>query len=368
MLRSIAAGEDADLLRIAARAVYPVSGPVVVDGAVLVGDDGRIARVGPDREVPRPEGAEIVELTDSIVMPGLVNLHTHLELTALGGSIEDHDFFAWIQHLRDAKDAMSVEAFRLSAERGVRDAWTWGTTTVADTGDGTAVVDALTTLGGRGVFYQEVFGPHPDQAAAAVAGLEQVCGELLRRAGERVVVGVSPHAPYTVSRSLSRRVAERAAEAGIPVAVHIAESRAEAELVTQGTGPFAAAWGRRGIPPIQRARSSIALLEETGVLHDGLLAIHAVRANAADVELLRDRGCRVALCPVSNARHGHGAPPIAAFREAGLSLGVGTDSVASVGSLDLFRDMRAVRDQGSITSEEAIVLATLGGARALGMD
>jgi 5-methylthioadenosine/S-adenosylhomocysteine deaminase len=366
--RFIAVREGTDLLRIAARAVYPVSGPVVVDGAVLVQGDGRIAQVGPDREVPRPEGAEIVELADDLVMPGLVNLHTHLELTALGGSIEDDDFFAWILHLRGAKDAMSVEAFRLSAEQGVRDAWTWGTTTVADTGDSGMVVDALTSLGGRGVFYQEVFGPHPDQAADALAGLERVYDELVQRAGETVAVGVSPHAPYTVSRTLYRLVAERAAEAGIPVAVHIAESQAEADLVARGTGPFAAAWQLRGIPPIQRARSPVALLEETRVLHEGLLAIHAVRADAPDVELLRDRGCCVALCPVSNERHGHGAPPIAAFREAGLVLGIGTDSVASVGSLDLFREMRAVRDHGGLTAEEAIEVGTLGGARALGMD
>jgi 5-methylthioadenosine/S-adenosylhomocysteine deaminase len=365
--RSIAEREGTDLLRIAARAVYPVSGPVVVDGAVLVGDDGRIAQVGPDRDVPRPGGAETID-SNGLVMPGLVNLHTHLELTALGGSIEDDDFSAWIRHLRDAKDTMSVEAFRLSAEQGVRDAWTWGTTTVADTGDSGAVVDALTSLGGRGVYYQEVFGPHPDQADEALAGLERTYEALVQRAGAAVVVGVSPHAPYTVSRPLYRLVAERAAGENIPVAVHIAESQAEADLVERGTGPFAAAWKQRGIPPIQRARSPIALLEETGVLHPGLLAIHAVRADTPDLELLRDRGCSVALCPVSNVRHGHGAPALRALRGAGLALGIGTDSVASVGSLDLFREMRAARDLGGMTAEEVIELGTIGGARALGMD
>ncbi len=348
--------------------MYPVSGPVVVDGAVLVREDGRIARVGPAQEVPHPEGARALELPDALVMPGLVNLHTHLELTALGGTIEDDDFFSWIQHLRAAKDTMSPEAFRRSAEQGVRDGWAWGTTTVADTGDSGAVVDVLTTLGGRGVAYQEVFGPHPDQAGDAMADLERVVGGLTDRAGDSVVVGVSPHAPYTVSRPLYGRVAEFAAAAKLPVAVHIAESQAEWDLVTRGTGSFAEAWQQRGIPPIETARSPVALLAEENVLRDGLLAIHAVRTDAADVALLADHGCRVALCPVSNVRHGHGAPPFESFRHAGLCLGIGTDSVASVGALDLFREMRAARDEGGLSPEDAIGLATLGGAQALGME
>ncbi len=174
MPRSTTALEVADLLKIAARAVYTVSGPVIIDGAVLIGEDGRIAEVGTAEDVSRPESAATVELPDTLLMPGLVNLHTHLELTALGGRIEEDDFFQWIQHVRNAKAELAMGgAFHESAGQGVKDGWRWGITTVADTGDSGAVVDALTDLGGRGVVYQEVFGPHPADAAEAFAQLEK---------------------------------------------------------------------------------------------------------------------------------------------------------------------------------------------------
>ena len=366
--RSATALEVADLLKIAARAVYTVSGPVIVDGAVLIGEDGRIAEVGTAEKVSQPESAGTVELPDTILMPGLVNLHTHLELTALGGRIEEDDFFQWIQHVRNAKAELALEAFRESAGQGVRDGWRWGITTVADTGDSGAVVDALTDLGGRGVVYQEVFGPHPADAAEAFAALEKTVEELIVRAGDSVRIGVSPHAPYTVSRPLYRLVVEFAKSQSLPVAVHIAESHAEVDLVTQGKGQFAEAWSRRGIPEIATARSPVAYLHELGVLREGLLAVHAVQTDLADAKLLGDHGCSVALCPQSNVRHGHGAPPIGRFREAGLAMGLGTDSVASVGSLDLFREMRHVRRLGGLSAAEVIELATLAGARALGLE
>ncbi len=357
-----------DRLKLIASAVYPVSGPAILNGAVLIDEDGRIAAVGSAADVPQPEGAATLHLPDALVMPGLVNLHTHLELTTMGGSIEEDDFFAWIQHVRRAKLELPPDDFQGAARQGVRDAWRWGITAVAETGDSGSVVDALTELGGRGVVYHEVFGPHPDDAEGSLARLERTVGELIDRAGDSVTVGVSPHAPYTVSRPLYRRTVEFARANRLPVAVHIAESHAEVDLVTGGKGPFAHAWVKRGIPPFETSRSPISFLDELGVLGPDLLAIHAVRAGPEDAVLLADRGCRVALCPESNLRHGHGFPPIAQFHDAGVSLGLGTDSVASVGSLDLFREMRHVRDRGGLSAEQVVGLATFEGARALNME
>lgn len=345
-----------------------MSGPVIVDGAVLIGADGKIEEVGPAARVARPEGAESIELPDAVVLPGLVNLHTHLELTSLGGTVEDDDFFRWISHLRDAKRELSPQAFRAAAEQGVRDAWRWGTTTVADTGDSGAVADALTALGGRGVVYHEVFGPHPQQADDALAQLASAVAELSARAGDTVRIGVSPHAPYTVSRPLYRKVAAYARKHRLPMAVHIAESHAETQLVTRGTGPFAEAWRRREIPPFETARSPVGLLDELGVLGQDVLAIHGVQVDSADARVLAERGCAVAVCPHANLRHGHGPPPVEQFVAAGVLLGIGTDSVASVPTLDLFREMRHTRDLGGLGPEDVVRAATLNGARALGLE
>ena len=356
------------LQRISAGAILPVRGPAILHGAVLIQDDGRIAQVGPDTEVARPASAATLQLPDAVVIPGLVNVHTHLELTALGGQLEDDDFFDWIQHLRRAKADLSMDDFGASAERGVRDAWRHGITTVADTGDSGAVVAALTRLGGRGVVYHEVFGPHPDQAEDAFAGLERAVDRLKQQAGDFVSVGVSPHAPYTVSATLYQRVADFAKQEILPMAVHIAESHAETELVTTFRGRLAESWRERGIPDLDTARSPIAYLDRLGVLEAHPLAIHVTQSDETDAALLARNGCSVALCPRSNHRHHHGVPPVRGLLAAGVAAGVGTDSHASVAALDLLLEVQQLRSIGGLTAVDALRMATLGGAEVLGME
>ena len=149
------------MLRLRAGSVHPVTAPPIPDGAVLVDERGLIAAVGPDHAVPRPSNAEPLEFPDGALVPGLVNCHTHLELTQFAGQVESADFPEWIRQLRALKDRTSPEDFRRGAEQGVRDCWAAGVTCVADTGSTGAAMEALHALGGRGIVYQEVFGPDP---------------------------------------------------------------------------------------------------------------------------------------------------------------------------------------------------------------
>jgi 5-methylthioadenosine/S-adenosylhomocysteine deaminase len=152
------------------------------------------------------------------------------------------------------------------------------------------------------------------------------------------------------------------------MAVHLAESEAESELVGGASGPFAEAWRLRGIPlPTLPGRSPVAWLDEHGVLGERTLAIHVVRVDADDVSRLRRSRTSVAHCPHSNRRHGHGAAPLGAFLEAGLRVGVGTDSVASVGRLDLLAEARTARVLADLSAEQALALATRDAAGALGL-
>src|SRR6184192_286911 len=200
------------MLRIRAGSVHPVTAPPITDGAVLVADDGRIAAVGPHAQVPDPPGARRVEFPDAVLVPGLVNTHTHLELTHLAGRNPEREFSRWIRTIRSLKDATTPEEFDHSAEQGVRDCWTAGVTCVADTGSTGAPLRALARLGGRGIYYQEVFGPDPAQCAASMAELERAVQRLAPVATSRSRLGVSPHAPYTVSDPLYRAVAELRSE------------------------------------------------------------------------------------------------------------------------------------------------------------
>lgn len=353
--------------RLGAEWVYPVTAPPIPSGAVLVGDDGRIVAVGPDGEVPRPPGVPAEHFAGAIIMPGLVNAHSHLELTGFAGKVDEPQFDAWIRSVRRLKETRSAEDFRVAARKGVQQCFAAGVTTVADTGDSGAVAEALDELGGRGVVFQEVFGPHPDQCQDSVALLASRVAILQTSASVRLRIGVSPHAPYTVSGPLYRAVAAFARDEGLPMAVHIAESQVETDLLATGTGPFQEVWRARGIPlPEPLGDSPVAWLERHGILGPGLLCIHSIRVDEADIDLLARRQCSVAHCPVSNMRHGHGEAPLRALLDAGITVGLGTDSEISASPADLLAEARLARELAGLSAAEAIELATIGSAEAIG--
>jgi cytosine/adenosine deaminase-related metal-dependent hydrolase len=325
--------------------------------------------VGPEAAVPSPPDTERVSWPNAVLLPGFVNLHTHLELTGLRGGIRRTDFFDWIQQVRQAKDSITEAGFVNAAREGLREAWRHGTTAVADTGTSGATVRALAELGGRGVYFHEAIQPEPERSGEAFRVFAAETRDLVSQAGGRAVtIGASPHAPYTVSPELYALVLEFARSEGLPLAAHIAESRAEVELVTGGRGPFARAWQQRSIAPPKTARSVLEYIGRLGLLGPDLLAIHAIHVDEADVGLLREHDVAVALCLRSNSRHGHGLPPLERFRDAGLRIGLGTDSVASVDTLDVLGEARAARDLSGMSAREALGLITLSGAGALGWD
>jgi len=352
------------VLRIRAGSVHPVTAPPIEDGAVLVDDRGAIAAVGPNALVPTPHGARELEFRQATLVPGLVNTHTHLELTHLVGKNGEREFATWIRTLRALKDATTAEQFSQAAEQGVREAWAAGVTCVADTGSTGAPLEALGRLGGRGIYYQEVFGPDPAKCAASMEELRRALDHLSPFAASHLRLGVSPHAPYTVSGPLYRAVAEFAREAGLPVAVHLAESSAETQFVRDGSGPFADALGARGIAVTPRGRSPVEYLVQRGVVQRGTLCIHCVQVDQDDVELLSRAGASIAHCPRSNRAHGHGTAPLAAFRRAGLRVGLGTDSVVSVGDSSLWAEAAAA----GLDGPDALRMLTIEGARALNLE
>ena len=357
--------------------VVPVSSPPIRDGAVAV-ENGLIAQVGPLEQVEQVFAPErVVDLGRAILIPGLVNVHTHLEITAMRGLLEDLPFHEWIRTLTRMKyKVYQPEDFEACAIWGALEALRAGVTTVGDTGDSGATVAALTKTGLRGVYYQECFGPAPGDAEGSMLALSKKVRALVAKAGPRVTVGVSPHAPYTVSPQLFRLVANWGKRDGLDVAIHAAESVSEVELLRDNTGPFAEGLKARGILFRPRGVSPLQYLESVGALEGGPLLIHCVQASDADLELVKGRGARIAHCPRSNAKLGHGFAPLAAMRRAGLAVGLGSDSVASNNAVDLFTEMRTASltararegDCMLMTAAESLELATRGGAQALRLD
>jgi 5-methylthioadenosine/S-adenosylhomocysteine deaminase len=351
------------MLRLRAAHVHPVTASPIADGAVLVDDAGRIAALGPHPHVPTPPDGQVLEFADAVLVPGLVNCHTHLELTHLAGCNAAPDFADWIRRVRELKEASTPEQFAAGAERGLRDCWARGVTCIAETGSTGVVLEALARLGGRGLVYHEVFGPDPARCEASLAELEAAIVRLTAWSGDTVRLGVSPHAPYTVSAPLYRGVGELARLERLPVALHLAESPAETALVRDGAGPFAERLRARGIAVAASGRTPVRYVAETGAL-DGALAIHCVQVDEADIAELRARGAAVAACPRSNRAHGHGDPPLERLRAAGVPVGFGTDSTVSVPDLDLWAEAEAA----GLTGEPALRALTFEGARALGWE
>ena len=356
-----------------ARWVVPVTAPPVRDGAVAV-QNGRIAYVGPALDAP---AGDRHELGDALMLPGLVNTHTHLELTAMRGFLEDLPFAEWIVRLQRAKTTvLTPESMLDAAKLGLAEGLLAGITTYADTCDSGVALEAMRAMGVRGIMYQEVFGPDPASCEEAVASLRRKLASYGATVTPLVRVGVSPHAPYTVSDDLFRAVADLASEMSLPVAVHIAESAEEDAYVREASGPFADGHRARGFRVVPRAETPVALLDRLGVLACRPLLIHCVRTRDSDIAVIAAARCAIAHCPASNAKLGHGIAPLDEWLARGITIGLGSDSMASNNRMHLLEEARLAilahrartPARRALPASCALELATIGGARCLGLD
>jgi len=327
-----------------ARWVLPVSAPPIEHGAVVV-DGQLIADVGSQAEiVERFPESKVESFGDAIILPGLVNTHTHLELTALRGYLEneERDFFAWLRKLTVARlELLTPDDIRVSATWGACEAVRAGVTCVHDASDSALVsMMALKDVGLRGVIYQESFGPDARLANENFEKLKTKVQEL--RASETTLVraGVSPHAPYTVCAPQLEMIADLALSENLPLMMHAAESEAEELFLREGCGVFAEGLARRSIEWKAPGISTIQYLKPHGILDTRPLLAHCIRVDDEDIETLRDYQARVAHCPKSNAKLGHGRAPLAKFLEAGVAVGLGSDSVGSNNTCDILEEAR----------------------------
>ncbi|HEV2860300.1 MAG TPA: amidohydrolase family protein [Pyrinomonadaceae bacterium] len=366
-----------------ARWVLPITSGAIEGGAVAV-EGTRIAGVGAREDVAgRFPAAEVEELGEAVILPGFVNCHTHLELTAMRGFLEpeEGDFFSWLKKLTVARgERMTAEDIYASAAWGAVEAARAGVTCVGDaSASGATTMRALSDSGLRGVVFQEAFGPDEREAREKSDDARRKIDSLRTLETPLVTLGLSPHAPYTVSRPLLGLLAEYATAERLPVMMHAAESEAEQLFVTEGRGPFAEGFKSRGLPWTAPGVSPVKYLAETGILDTRPLLAHCVRADAADIALLAARGAAVAHCPKSNAKLGHGRAPFANFIDGGVAVGLGSDSVASNNTCDLLEEARfallASRAAGdtleagrALRAEDVLRVATSGGARALGLE
>jgi 5-methylthioadenosine/S-adenosylhomocysteine deaminase len=345
--------------------VCPATSPPIHNGWLAV-DGNRIAVVGTGN-IPR--NAQRLSYPGCAILPGFVNAHAHLELTLFHGLLGNLSFTDWIARLVRMKYQRGTrDALRASARLGAVEMLRAGITAVGEVMDIGTGWEAMLEFGLQGVAYQEVFGPAEPAADEALRGLRQKVERYRPQESGTQRVGVSPHAPYTVSKTLYERVRDYARHERLPMTAHIAESRDETSFVRDGAGPFAESHRKRGIDVVPRGCSPVAYLDRLGLLGPDMLLVHAIETDAQDLARIRETGSFVVHCPKSNAYLGHGVASVAAMQAQGIPVSLGTDSVASNEAFDMFAEMRAVVEQQRLSSGDVLRMATIEGARALGLE
>jgi 5-methylthioadenosine/S-adenosylhomocysteine deaminase len=340
--------------------VVPVEGDPIRRGAVAIADDGTIAAVGPAADVGAGE-----RFDGCVIVPGLVDCHSHLEYAVYAGFGDGLPFSSWIGVHVSRKGLLDLDEMRAIATDGAHACLRSGITTVGDCSFVGAAAEAATETGLRAIVYLEVFG----RDASALARFEEMRERVEPALSDLVRVGISPHAPYTCTLELY----EACAGLGLPVATHLAESVPERRYLLDGSGDWSA-FSELLVPP--PGTTGIRLLAGAGLLGPTVMAAHCVDVEEEEIQLLAESGVGVAHCPRSNGYLGCGVAPLEELLAAGIPVGIATDSPASTPSFDLFEELRsaivAARARAgrpdALSAARALELATLGGARVLGMD
>lgn len=352
------------------RIVLPMNGPAIEDGAVRIRGDS-IEAVG--KNLPARFGEQVFDLADSILLPGLINAHCHLDYTDMAGLIAPQKTFAdWIKAIVALKGSWGYSEFAQSWLHGARMLLNSGTTTVADVEAVPELLPEAWQMGPlRVISFREMISlkwdadaqRQFDRQVAAWGGLPhpQAC------------VGLSPHAPYTTTSGLLRRAAEVAREKNWLLTTHIGESEEELRMFRDSAGPlFKWLAPQRTTDDLGRS-TPVQHTQACDYLGENLLAVHANYLDPDDVAILAKHGVHVVHCPRSRAYFGHQRFPVEKLSSAGVNICLGTDSLASVRKsrnqqirLSMFEEMRTfAKFYPDVSSETILRMATVNGARAL---
>ncbi len=356
--------------------VLPSAAPIA-GGAIAV-REGTIIATGTLDELRRDHtDVHMVEYPGCAIMPGLVNAHTHLELTHFSSwrlrthvDYSPRRFVDWIIQVIKIKRGLTTEDFQASVHEGFRMCLESGTTAVGEIVGNPDLVPLYRTSHLSGRLFFEVLGHDP---ARFQAMLEKAVNACTIGNSVQLATGLSPHTPYTIDEENLALIRDVSHSRGLPLTIHISESAAETDFIFDSSGPLATefypfvGWERYLTPP--RRCSSTELLDRAGLLTPATLAVHCVHLTLNDAEILKRRGVHIALCPRSNERLDVGRAPVGLLKKLGLPLALGTDSLASNDSLSMWDEMRFALDvfPHDLSPAEAFRMATSAAAEAIGM-
>ncbi len=340
------------------------AGRRIIDRGAVAIDGARIVAVDTDAAIRRQfRGKQTIDAGGQIVMPGLVNTHTHAPMVLFRGLADDLALMEWLtSYIFPAEAKMVSPAFvragtRLAALEMVQS----GTTTFADMYYfEEAIAEETRAAGLRAVLGQTVIQFPVADAKTPAEALTRAEAFIKAFKGDALITpAVAPHAMYTLDGPTLRAARELSTRHGVPTLIHVAETRDEVDVAKQ-----------------RSAASPVAYLDGLGFLGPGVLAAHGVWVSDADIAVLKARGVGVSHNPESNMKLASGTAPVTSYLRADVALGLGTDGAASNNDLDMFEAMRMASllhklqtmDPRAVSAPTALSMATIGGARALGLE
>lgn len=360
-----------------ARWILPVTSPPIENGQLVV-QDGRIVAID-QAGVPDPAA---IDLGDSVVLPGFVNAHTHLELTHARGRIRfEGSFIRWIEALASlyGRERLDLQRPWEAIPDGLLESVRGGVTAAGDIGCGPAVFDFWSSFPLNLVGFLEVLGMGPRRQASHMQAVEQVVCWIeeqesampVRRSRNLCRTGISPHAPYSTDAPVYRKAIAFARRTGRPICTHLAETQEELQFLRDGTGDFADFLDARGLLDGSfevPGCSPVEYMGRLGLLDLRPLLVHCNYVSDSDLDLIATSRASVAYCPRSHAYFGHAPHRWREMLARGINVCIGTDSLASNETLSVLDELRFLRRQDStISDEQLLILGTLAGARALGI-
>lgn len=375
---------QANCMLLSAKYIFPVTSSPVSGGALLVRDD-KIADIGDFESLKlRYPDEEVMDFGMAALLPGFVDLHTKLEMSAMRGIVADLPYAQWLLSILERSSELEPSDWYDSAILGGLDALASGITTVADITSTGSSLKAVKKLGLRGVIYREVGAMDKMRVNYAMHSAESDIYKWRQDADPaRITVGIAPSSIYANHPQVFQRVSHLATKEDMPLALRLAGTREEYNFVKYGSSMFAVdtmdaeargyveipPWLPFGVTPVRYA------LNWGAFDAPNVMVVYAVHVEDEDINKMREHGVSICMCPRANARLGMGMAPLSEYLKSGFRMGLGTDSPAATDSTDMFSEMRVgllmnrARDTRTfLDSATMLELATIGGAKALKMD
>lgn len=355
--------------------LLPITSPPIRDGAVLIEND-KIVAVGKASEITRKTSCQRLEFPNGILIPGLVNPHTHLENTGFAETVKrPQPFNKWLLQMVSLVRNQKFEDALSASETGTEQLVKFGVTCVGEFSRFGASLGALERAGLRGTVFKEFICLDDKDAEMLTKDLERWLDEHKTSSEPRLAIGLGPHAPYTVTPNAFREVIKLARERNLSICVHAAESPSERKLVEHRKGIWRW-WLGRALREAPVGLSPIRYLDWLGALNPKTLLVHCVQVDDLDIAILSERKVWVAHCPRSNANLKVGTMPLAKMLVAGVKVCLATDGLASVDSLSPLDEIRFATKLGqrepklypSLLPSQWLRMVTLDAASALGLD